>query len=234
MSVKLGRRPRLGPSREALAETRAQLGRWTSLRFDLDKLDPDEQSDLVRLCRQAATGATTQDAWRFDPAQLVERDQRRLEEIVEKAAGREGVFAAEREEKKTAAKIAELACKARRLALSDQDERGFLAELRQQVLDGHFELVHASFLAALVMQFASGEPFSSRAHFEGAGESAWLHVDFNRGLFGGHDPDGIFAARESLLKHLGGYGWLVVERQGKDGRIQLGPRTLAALGRSKP
>jgi hypothetical protein len=57
MTVKIGRRPRLGPSREALAETRAYLGRWTSLRFDLDKLDPDEQSDLVRLCRQATTGA---------------------------------------------------------------------------------------------------------------------------------------------------------------------------------
>ena len=222
-----------GPTREALIGARDQLGRWTNLRPDLGKLEPDEQLEVVRLVRAASGGASVSDAERFNPGKLPENDQRRLEELVEKAAGKPGAFHAQREAKASESQFVELARSARRLRVGEIEERSLLAELHARVLEGHLDLSYASCLLALVMQWVTGEPFSPGATFAGSGEDAVLHVDMRRGLYGGRDPDGIFAASKAYLDHLGRYGWLSIERNGPSWEIALGPRTLAALGKAE-
>jgi len=224
------RRRQVRPHRDKLAAVRAVIGRMVDMdgrTVDFDCLDDGEARALLELARRRGGG---------EP--FPESDQRRLETLVERVTGRDGVFEAHRQAKDAAAKRAELEQLAKRPPRRIRyEERGAVilpAELFTQLqYDGErscFGLEHLGVLLWVAACLENGRNLAPRGRIEGAGNDVRLVIDRWLGLGGRFDEHArLGGAWLKAAQHLARNGWLRVEVSGQNVKIARGPRLLAAL-----
>src|SRR2546422_918884 len=98
---------RSAPPREAMNSVRNGVAWALDVRIDVNRLDSDQQSELLALAGTCRAG-TERHTERFDPTQLSRKERSRFEELVEKAASAPGLFARRRDEADAQTKVAEL------------------------------------------------------------------------------------------------------------------------------
>jgi hypothetical protein len=229
---------------DALDGARATLG-WLfpNLRISpmWEELGDDETRELVELLNRAWVSG---DAMRgVDLDKLGERDRRRLERLVGKAAGRESLFEDERKAELEAAKAAEADARSRRTAITKTEATNFFRAVHRELMRGNIWADDVALLSLLLAQYAAGKPLASTSRFEGEGRDAVLVVDMNYGMLGHVDGSGTLDSARDRLVFLAGVPptwdglnrdeqpdkWLDLDRFGQIWSIRLGPKMLDAL-----
>lgn len=228
--------------REQLAPIEATLFRVYGLQADTGLLEEREQAELVEFAQVAATDG----GGGLNLTQLPERDRRKFERLVAKAAAKPSdYFDTTRRDAAAFAKVRELAVRARRPEARPRwEERGAVVLSREVAFDWFRQpepILHVEHLGLLVFlagMFENGEAHGRTARFEGAGDELTLVVDANLGLgaASSFDADGsIGRGWRRYLEHLEANGFFVVERNGRTWRIKRGPRAVALTkGRRTP
>lgn len=219
------RRRRSGVSYERLADAADTIARRTagmeggSLRVQWDRLDADEQAEVVRLTERLG--------------EHDKQETRRWQQLVEKAAAQPGLFARLVEAAEVRRDIAALARQVVRRPFTRREESGIFHAIAEQVDSGCLLAEHVALLALIFTAFETGGlPPRSRGRIERDGEVPVLVVEPAFGPWGGDfDPEGDVTARwRQNLEHLEANAWVTVERHGGPWRVKPGVRALNALG----
>jgi hypothetical protein len=225
------------PTNEALEVARVALGRLTNLgaRIDLDRLEVEQQHDLVGLlakARPADEGESMLGARRLHDLDLLgKRDRKRLEALVEKAADVEpGLFEREREAAEQSAEMERLAVEARRPSARPRyEERGAVVLPKEwafdYIRDGYLHVSHLALLVVLIGQFEAGETIAPRGHFEDGGETLVL-IRSGPIPVAADEDQRVIAGWPRLLDHLASCDFLDVQRRGNEVRVRRGRRLI--------
>lgn len=244
MNIITQRKRKASPSSVQLADARDAITRATvgmrgphagGLKLDFAKLDVDEGTDVVRLTRVATEGGG------FSFGRLGKRDRVRLEGLIERASGDEGLFGRQRDEAVAQAEIARLAREAQRPPRRPRFEQPGTVALPAELLDWLVEVPpviwaeHLAVLSVTLLQIENVTALAPHARIEGAGDSACLVLDRRYGLVGGkHDPDDRLIRWRECLLDLQRLEWLVVEQHGQEVRVARGRRALEIAAGRKP
>lgn len=219
--------PKFALSRENWTNAKAAIAVATvgltpgGVRVDAAKLADDETAQLIQL----TLGGRNDD-----------RDQKRYEALIEKAAGKQpgSIFRAAREQAQLQREMAELRREtqkpSRRVALA---EAGSVTLPRQWIFDfvrdGVLWPAHVGVLAYLLATFENGG-----LPVESPGTSFDHGVITVSGQRGGlmPDPGGSFLREKDLLDHLEIIGFIQIERHGRTLRISPGSRIENATRRA--
>jgi hypothetical protein len=199
---------------------------------DLDRLDDGEQRELVEVIGKATDGIPNGSNF----SRLSAKEKARYEQLVEKAAGAPGAFAAERDAAALRGRVAALARRAAKAARPKAGGEAALFEVIGDHLAGNIlHAEHVACLAVILAQLQTGKTFAPEARLEGGGDDAILVVHDRFGLVGAdRDEYGLIAGRwRDAVQHLHRNGYLALSKQGPEWRIGIGSRTRRALwGRS--
>jgi hypothetical protein len=232
------------PTDEALAVARAALGRLTNLgaRLDLDRLEVGEQHELVELIKKARPddeGEPNIGVRRLHDLDLLsKKDRRKLEALVERAAGvGAGLFEAERQALEDQAEMEALAVEARRPSARPRyEERGAVVLPKEWALDyvrdGYLHISHVALLVVLVAALENGETLAPRGHFEDAGATLVL-VRSGPLPVAADEDQRLLAGWRKQLDHLAYCGFFEVEKRGNEIRVRRGQRLLELNERRK-
>ena len=222
-------RRRGGVNRDTKQATENFIKRQTTFTgVDLDRLEDDEQRDLVALIDKA----TRDILGGSNLSRLSAKETRRYETLVEKTAGQHGAFAAERDAAALRDKARALARRATRTARPKQGGEASLFEtvgdhLARNIL--HAE--HVACLGIVLAQLLDGKTLAPEARIEGGGDDVTLVVHDRFGLIGAdRDQHDLVAGRwRDAVQHLHRNNYVTLTKQGPEWRIGLSPRTLKAL-----
>jgi hypothetical protein len=206
------------PAWETLRACTYEIARRTSalpdgsLRVDLRNLEGSEAAELVALVDQGA---------------LNDRETRRYEELLERAADKPGLFSRLRDLEGIAASARDLRRTMARRPFSRQEESGLLAEIGAHLENGYLDADSTVVLVAVLAQFATGVPLAPRARME----AGVLIVHTSFGILGAdRDPESHLARWRKAVEHLARNSWLSVTPSGNEIRIALGPRAKRVMG----
>jgi hypothetical protein len=218
---------------EQLTWIGAKLGRWTTLRADLTKLSDEEQRDLLDLVKKASASEDP-DVDAFNPDKLGKRDRGKLERLVEKGSGAPNAFKESCADAAFRAEIAEIAKEAMKPERRPKWEEEGAVVLPKQwcfdfVRDGVLWVDHVGLLVTMLAWFESAElpPRLWGASFEQQAGDLVLVVDSVLFGLGAVSEEGVPGWKRTF-DHLVTNNFFEVERRGKEWRIKLGSRTLAA------
>lgn len=217
-------RTRLTP--ETLRAAQDLVARVTGLRLDLRRLDAAEQGrfvELVDAARPPGRGG-------LNIGLLNGRQTRDLDGLLEAAAALEpGTRKRQREQTAAAAKVEQLARRARRLPVSQEEEQGLLRAIWAQASkDRALHIGHIGTLTFLLAAFATGETLAAQSRFDldADGERVLIfHAHY--GLYGHAGGEGVDAMK--TLKHLEANAWLSLTRRGTSVEVRLGSRAKRVL-----
>jgi hypothetical protein len=207
------------PAWETLRACTYEIARRTSalpdgsLRVDLRKLEGSEAAELVALVDQDA---------------LTDRETRRYEELLERAADKPGLFSRLRDLEGITAAARDLRRTVVRRPFSKTEERGLLAEVSDHVQRGLLHTDHVLVLVTVLSQLATGVALAPHARVED-GPVLVVRKDFGL-VRGNHDPHSQLTRWVASLAHLERNGWTGVTTVGNEIRIELGPRAKRVMG----
>jgi hypothetical protein len=232
MSLLTKRKSRWGIPPEELSALSSTLSRWTGLKADLKRLDPDAQAELAALVRQIQT-----EGGGYNLRDLDKKNRDRWELLTARSADvPDNFFETAREEASLRRNISELVARVRRPAPRVKYEQSGSITLPKawcfDFLRGTEPVLwpaHIALLAWFEATWENGESLSPFARLEGSGDEQALVFDHLFGLLpASADPDGVFIAWQPLVAHLELNRFVAVDRSSREWRISRGTRSLKA------
>jgi hypothetical protein len=200
---------------------------------DLERLDEAELDNLRNLTRKVAEPSTPGSKV-MNLQLLSDRERKRWMALIEKAAGRPGLFAERREDASLKAQLAAIARSLNQPGPRQRfEEPGAVVLPKLWIHDwlrepAILELQHVAVLAFVLSELDNAEPVGPASHLENGGQT--LVIDARMGLFPGRlDPDGRLSNWKKLVSHLEVNKLLQVERRGHEWRISRGIRAVQAI-----
>jgi hypothetical protein len=204
-----------------------------ALRLDAARLSDDDRDELIGLARQGWVDGT------FQIGRLGAKAAR-FEHLVENAAGKPGLFIADRKADNDRAEFARIGREARRPRPRVRYEEEGSICIPQNVwrdlsrVGPAYTISTLGVLCLVLFALENGEPPETmpRAAMDGVGDAAALVLDVRYG-FGGTLDDGLEVGEwKYAVEHLADVGWFALDKQGQTWRISRGPRALQAAKRA--
>ena len=212
----------------------ASVRKGTGLPVDLALLGGHEQHELHALVLKIAAGSE-QGVVRTSASYLDERDRKRYEALVEKAAELPGHFAKQRDDATMRTKLRELARRVNQPPPRPRyEEPGAVVVPRETVFefvrDGILWVEHLGLFVFLLGQLENGEALSPGARVE---DGALVVNRTGLGVRFFDEDCAAAAAWRRHLDHLVANHLLAVEAKGQELWIRRGPRALAVIDNRK-